>query len=99
MINVVVFNGGRGAGSFIPELFTDQNINLTSIVNAYDDGKSTGEIRDFFDMLGPSDLRKVQELMLPKNDTYYKPNLALFRYRFPIDLLMVSWEVLHSGLN
>ena len=64
MINIVIFNGGRGGTSIIPSLVSNPDIKLTSIVNAYDDGKSTGEIRDFFNMLGPSDIRKVQELML-----------------------------------
>jgi 2-phospho-L-lactate transferase/gluconeogenesis factor (CofD/UPF0052 family) len=36
-------------------------------------------------MLGPSDIRKVQELMLPKDDPDYENNLALFQYRFPLD--------------
>jgi 2-phospho-L-lactate transferase/gluconeogenesis factor (CofD/UPF0052 family) len=61
-----------------------QGLNVTSIVNAYDDGKSTGEIRRFFDMLGPSDIRKVQELMLPENDPHYEANQALFAYRFAL---------------
>jgi len=83
MLNVVVLNGGRGAASLIPALLRRQGINLTSIVNAYDDGKSTGEIRRFFDMLGPSDIRKVQELMLPADDPHHEVNLALFGYRYP----------------
>ncbi len=85
MINVLVLNGGRGAGSLIPELLENPSFNVTSIVNAYDDGKSTGEIRSFFEMLGPSDIRKVQELMLPKGDIDYKSNLKIFQYRFPVD--------------
>jgi 2-phospho-L-lactate transferase/gluconeogenesis factor (CofD/UPF0052 family) len=60
MLNVVVLNGGRGAASIIPALLCREGLNVTSVVNAYDDGKSTGEIRRFFDMLGPSDIRKVQ---------------------------------------
>ena len=67
MINVVILNGGRGAGTIIPKLLDHKNCNVVSVVNAYDDGKSTGQIRDFFNMLGPSDIRKVQELMLPDN--------------------------------
>ena len=39
MINVVVLNGGRGAGSLIPALLDNSSLNVTSIVNAYDDGK------------------------------------------------------------
>jgi 2-phospho-L-lactate transferase/gluconeogenesis factor (CofD/UPF0052 family) len=85
MLNVVVINGGRGAATIIPDLLARQGINLTSVVNAYDDGKSTGEIRRFFRMLGPSDIRKVQELMLPENDPDHVASLHLFGYRFPAD--------------
>lgn len=34
-------------------------------------------------MLGPSDIRKVQELMLPQDDPEYDKYLHLFRYRYP----------------
>lgn len=66
MIKVAIVNGGRGASLIIPKLI-DKNFQVTSIVNAYDDGKSTGEIRKFFEMLGPSDIRKVQSLMIPQS--------------------------------
>ena len=85
MLNVVILNGGRGAAAVIPALLARQGLHVTSVVNAYDDGKSTGEIRRFFGMLGPSDIRKVQELMLPKDDPDYQSNLQVFGYRFPID--------------
>lgn len=84
MLNVVVINGGRGAAALIPALLERQGINLTSVVNAYDDGKSTGQIRRFFSMLGPSDIRKVQELMLPEDDPDYEASLRLFTYRYPL---------------
>ena len=48
MLNVVVLNGGRGAATLIPALLDRQGLHVTSVVNAYDDGKSTGEIRSFF---------------------------------------------------
>ena len=85
MLNVVILNGGRGASSIIPALLSRQRLHVTSIVNAYDDGKSTGAIRRFFGMLGPSDIRKVQELMLPKNDQDHENYVTLFQYRFPLD--------------
>lgn len=85
MLNIVVLNGGRGAASIIPALLRNHGLNVTSIVNAYDDGKSTGEIRRFFDMLGPSDIRKVQELMLPHKSATYALDKALFDYRYPVD--------------
>jgi 2-phospho-L-lactate transferase/gluconeogenesis factor (CofD/UPF0052 family) len=83
MLNIVVINGGRGAATIIPAFLSRDGLNLTSIVNAYDDGKSTGEVRSFFGMLGPSDIRKVQELMLPESDPGYAANLQLFKYRYP----------------
>lgn len=81
MLNIVVLNGGRGAATLVPALLDVPGVRLTSIVNAYDDGKSTGEIRRFFDMLGPSDLRKVQVLMLPHDETEIAAR-ALFNHRF-----------------
>jgi 2-phospho-L-lactate transferase/gluconeogenesis factor (CofD/UPF0052 family) len=84
MLNIVVLNGGRGAASIIPAMLRRQGLNVTSIVNAYDDGKSTGEIRRFFDMLGPSDIRKVQELMLPDEDPHHAESKALFDFRYPV---------------
>jgi 2-phospho-L-lactate transferase/gluconeogenesis factor (CofD/UPF0052 family) len=85
MLNVVVLNGGRGAATLIPALLARQGLHVTSVVNAYDDGKSTGEIRRRFGMLGPSDIRKVQELMLPEDDPDFDANRALFQFRFPVD--------------
>lgn len=84
MLNIVVLNGGRGAASLIPTMLRHQGLNVTSIVNAYDDGKSTGEIRRFFDMLGPSDIRKVQELMLPDDGRHHEASQALFAFRYPM---------------
>lgn len=82
MLNVVVINGGRGAAAIITALLVKQGLSVSSLVNAYDDGKSTGMIRRFFGMLGPSDIRKVQELMLPHDDPDYEANLNIFRFRF-----------------
>jgi 2-phospho-L-lactate transferase/gluconeogenesis factor (CofD/UPF0052 family) len=85
MLNVVVINGGRGAAPLISALLRRQGLHVTSVVNAYDDGKSTGQIRRFFRMLGPSDIRKVQELMLPENDPDFAANRHLFEFRYPLD--------------
>lgn len=85
MLNIVIINGGRGASAIIPALLARQGLHVTSVVNAFDDGKSTGEIRRFFGMVGPSDIRKVQELMLPVDDVDYESNLRVFRHRFPIN--------------
>ena len=83
MLNLVILNGGRGAATLIPALLARQGLHITSVVNAYDDGKSTGQIRRYFGMLGPSDIRKVQELMLPEDDPDFVSNRRFFAYRFP----------------
>jgi len=58
--SVVVFCGGRGALSVIRSLIKEGNYDITAIINGYDDGKSTGVIRRMYNMLGPSDIRKIQ---------------------------------------
>ena len=83
MLNVVILNGGRGAATIIPALLTREGLHVTSVVNAYDDGKSTGLIRRFFGMLGPSDIRKVQSLMLPGSHPHIDSYRALYEYRYP----------------
>ena len=67
-IKVVLFSGGRGSGNIsngLRSLARKSNfkIEVIHITNAYDDGKSTGAVRDFFgnSILGPSDVRKIQE--------------------------------------
>ena len=69
MLNIVVFSGGRGASSLIRFLTGQPDVNLTCLVNAYDDGKSTGELRNFFGILGPSDIRKVQGDLISSNQS------------------------------
>lgn len=63
-LKVVVFSGGTGAASLLKGLKyfdkTGQAMQVTSIVNAYDDGKSTGDVRRICNVLGPSDIRKNQ---------------------------------------
>lgn len=96
MINVVSFNGGRGAKSLIPAFLDTVGVNLTCIVNAYDDGKSTGTIRDFFKMLGPSDIRKVQETMVPEDLPDHEAVLKVFEYRYAND---TTYEEAVGALN
>jgi 2-phospho-L-lactate transferase/gluconeogenesis factor (CofD/UPF0052 family) len=56
---IVLFCGGRGSATIIRALLRQTDIELTLIVNAYDDGLSTGALRSFIPgMLGPSDFRK-----------------------------------------
>ncbi len=81
-MNIVLINGGRGASSIIKYLAKNNSYKINSIVNAYDDGKSTGAIRDFFKVLGPSDIRKVQSILLDKKNINYKVFKKFFDFRF-----------------
>src|ERR1700689_2079819 len=56
---IVLFCGGRGSGTIIRALLRHSDVELTLLVNAYDDGLSTGALHSFIPgMLGPSDFRK-----------------------------------------
>ena len=56
---IVLFCGGRGSATIIRALLRQSDVELTLLVNAYDDGLSTGALRSFIPgMLGPSDFRK-----------------------------------------
>ena len=58
-LQIVLFSGGT---SLISRFLLDRlDMRLTVAVNAYDDGLSTGRLRDFLPgMLGPSDVQKYK---------------------------------------
>lgn len=84
-LRVVLFSGGRGTGSISDALMKYPDIELTMLVNAYDDGKSTGLLRRFIPgMLGPSDIRKVVSgLLKHKSDRSSQALRQLMEYRLP----------------
>ena len=58
-IRISLFSGGSGNDRFINLIKNIPGVEIDIIVNGYDDGKSTGEIRKFIPgILGPSDFRK-----------------------------------------
>ena len=58
-VRIALFCGGRGSATIIRALLRRTDIELTLLVNGYDDGLSTGALRNFIPgMLGPSDFRK-----------------------------------------
>ena len=60
LAEVVIFTGGTGAAELIRGMLSHSQVSLSIIINGYDNGKSTGNIRGFVDgMLGPSDFRKT----------------------------------------
>lgn len=74
-LKVALFCGGRGSASIIHELLRWPSVQLTLIVNAYDDGLSTGVLRNYItQMLGPSDFRKNLSYLL---DPYSTSQYAL----------------------
>ena len=58
-MNVVLFSGGSGNANLIKYIKNISYVNLSILINGYDDGLSTGIIRNAnYGMLGPSDFRK-----------------------------------------
>ena len=84
---IVLFCGGSGAYELVKTLSQLDDIELTILVNCYDDGLSTGKLRELIPgMLGPSDIRKnVKHSLRPEND-----DLAILdhilSFRFPDDI-------------
>lgn len=95
MLNIVLFSGGTGSIAIqkgFASLYGYDNYHMDVVINAYDNGKSTGACRKVFggNILGPSDLRKNQltqyELAYGKEiqnqDSYEAKQLELFELRF-----------------
>lgn len=83
-LNVVILCGGRGSGTLANQLL-DLGADVTCLVNAYDDGLSTGRLRQFFGGLGPSDLRKNLLSLMDLDATGYWSRYEVFAYRYPAD--------------
>src|SRR5882724_3551454 len=83
-INVVLFSGGSGTQSITEALLRHPQISLTILINAYDDGHSTGRLRRFIPgMLGPSDVRKNIARLMPKSDQRHLALRFLSDHRLP----------------
>ena len=68
-IDVVLFSGGSGTDSIARALLKHPQIRLRVLINAYDDGHSTGRLRRFIPgMLGPSDVRKNVNRLMPSRE-------------------------------
>jgi 2-phospho-L-lactate transferase/gluconeogenesis factor (CofD/UPF0052 family) len=86
-INVVLFSGGSGTRSLTDALRKHPQISLTIIINAYDDGLSTGRLRRFIPtMLGPSDVRKNINRLMPVAERSQKALKFLSDYRLPVSV-------------
>ena len=81
-MKITLFSGGRGNKNLITELskLDKTAYDIRIIINGYDDGLSTGELRDYLgNILGPSDFRKCISY-LGKNTDIVK----LCDYRLPV---------------
>ena len=86
-IKVAMFTGGRGSISITRSLLKNPDVALANIINAYDDGLSTGRLRAMLPgYLGPSDFRKNITTMMPTGNRPTRSLKALFEYRFPVDV-------------
>ena len=83
-LKLVIFSGGRGTTSIVEALLRHDQTSVTSIVNAYDDGLSTGRIRSFVKgMLGPSDIRKNIATLMPTGERPQRALRQILEHRLP----------------
>src|SRR6202000_3479131 len=94
-MRIVLFCGGRGSATIIRALLRRPDVDLTLIVNAFDDGLSTGELRDFIPgMLGPSDFRKNLSYLLDLHSNQQYALTRFLEFRLPMELTKSDLEVL-----
>ncbi len=86
-LNVVLFSGGSGTQSITEAFLKHPQISLTILINAYDDGHSTGRLRRFIPgMLGPSDVRKNINRLMPQSDERHRALRFLSDHRLPVGM-------------
>ncbi len=86
-LSVVLFSGGSGTQSITEAFLKHPQISLTILINAYDDGHSTGRLRRFIPgMLGPSDVRKNINRLMPQSDQRHRALRFLSDHRLPAGL-------------
>jgi 2-phospho-L-lactate transferase/gluconeogenesis factor (CofD/UPF0052 family) len=98
-IDVVLFSGGTGTDSITQALLRHPQIRLRILINAYDDGLSTGRLRKFIpSMLGPSDVRKNVNRLMPKAERCQKNLKFLSDYRLAVGISQSDALVLLGAL-
>lgn len=79
-----MFSGGRGTETLAKSFISHPQIELFLLINAYDDGLSTGRLRQFIPgLLGPSDFRKNISHLIPDSDSIGIALKRLLNYRLP----------------
>ncbi len=85
-VSVVLFSGGRGSSVLTKQLLHHHRVKLSLIINGYDDGLSTGEVRRFLgDCLGPSDFRKNASRVAIEKRSCEKQLIDLLDFRLPVE--------------
>ncbi len=85
-LRITLFCGGRGSASLIREILRIPRVKLNLLVNAYDNGSSTGELRRYIPgYLGPSDFRKNLSYLLELHSPEQYALSKLIDYRMPED--------------
>lgn len=99
-VNVVVFSGGRGTATISENLMLHPQVHLTLLINAYDDGLSTGKLRGYIPgMLGPSDVRKNISRLIKETDLSDKSLKFLLEYRLPKNITEENALVVLSSIG
>ena len=87
-MKAVVFSGGRGCTNIIKAIISQTDLDLSIVVNAYDNGKSTGRIRSYVPgLLGPSDIRKNVSVLLECYNSLSMANFLEFRLKSNLENL------------
>ena len=83
-LKVLLFCGGSGGKDIIQGLTSYPFFDVSVMVNAYDDGKSTGYLRRIIPgFLGPSDVRKNYSHLMAQSVPSKRILKDLLEYRFP----------------
>jgi 2-phospho-L-lactate transferase/gluconeogenesis factor (CofD/UPF0052 family) len=99
-IEVVLFSGGRGTQSITETLRQHPQISLRILINAYDDGHSTGRLRRFIPgMLGPSDVRKNINRLMNVSERSEKSLQTISDYRLAAGISRETALALIDGVT
>ncbi len=96
----MLFSGGRGSAALARQLVSSPAVSLTIVINGYDDGASTGEVRRFLgDSLGPSDFRKNASNLAATLHTCAAELVELLDLRLPVPCPPAAWASLMAALD
>lgn len=96
-IKTVCFGGGTGLPSLLRGLKVSQRLKITAVVNMFDSGGSSGELRDKFGILPPGDILKCL-LALAEDDASAR-KILLKRIKHALHPGHTGGNVLLMGLE